>query len=103
MTAWRALIQDLAATGKPAAFRREFDRLPSPRDFVPASQRARELGFLVRAESGRWVLTRLGLDYLSGRCTVVGRGRAGKGRVPSVVRATWLASLPRPEQIKGQA
>ena len=100
MTAWRTLIYALHATGKPAAFRKEFDNFPALRDFDRAQIRARELGFLALAESGRWVLTSLGRDYIEGRATVVGQGRAGgKGRAPSVVRKTWLASLPRPEQI----
>lgn len=99
MSAWRTLIQALYRTGKPAAHRKEFDTFPRLRDFDHAQARAQQLGFLARAESGRWVLTPLGRDYIEGRAALVPRSPGGGVRGPIVVRATWLASLPRPEQI----
>lgn len=101
MSAWRTLIQDLYRTGKPAAFRREFDHFPCLRDFDHAQARAQQLGFLARAESGRWVLTKLGRDYIEGRAALAPRSTGAGVRGPIAVRATWLASLPTPEQIKG--
>ena len=102
MSAWRALVRSLHATGKPAAFREEFDHTYYYKAFAVAAKRAVALGFMARAESGRWVLTNKGRDWIEGRCEVVQHGK-GKGPGPCVVRSTWLASLPKPEQIKGQA
>ena len=102
MSAWRALVRSLHATGKPAAFREEFDHTYYYKAFAVAAKRAVHLGLMARAESGRWVLTVKGRDWVEGRCEVVTTGGL-KGPGPSIVRSTWLASLPKPEQIKEQA
>ena len=47
-----------------------------------------------------WRITRLGRDVLDGRVEVRKAGAGRKGRSVLIAAATWLASLPKPNEVR---
>ena len=111
MAAWKMVLRAASKLPPGPHKQREFDVLDLPtRTFLWAVYQCVKKGFMQQHiptegkkchSEYRYSVTPLGRDYLDGRAEIVGQWGGVHGRAPGVVRVTWLASLPRPEQMRG--
>ena len=92
MSAYRTLVYSLSRHDVPVP-REAFDTTDYRRAFRAAAFRAVELG-LIKRDGDLWSLTAKGRDLTEGRVKVQPTYRFGTTG-PSIVRATWIAPLPR--------
>lgn len=104
MSGWRVLLKEL----EPGEWvpTQAFNGGALERWSIAESLRSiHERGFVERRRIGpgvvvEWRITQRGRDVLDGRVALKSRGSGTAGRMPSVLVATWLSSLPRAGEIQ---